>query len=298
LENLIPEWADLHQRCPRATPFQSPQWLLPWTRHLFDGGEIQTLAIRDRGELIGLAPLFRWGISTRNVSFLGAGVSDYGDLLAVPGREAECIATLGRFVERSGGHLQLDEVRDGSPLLREWPAEPCSICPVLDLNRYPESMERGHRVNLRHAHNRLQRHAEFGFSRAVVSNFTEYLTQFFRLHETRWGALEPRLRQFYTETARGLLASGELRLCMLEIEGSPVAAAYAFTRGETLYYYLTGYDAAMSKVSPGALLLEWMIEQARAEGVAEIDFLRHTEAYKYLWGARDRVNYRITLDIS
>ena len=35
-------------------------------------------------------------------------------------------------------------------------------------------------------------------------------------------------------------------------------------------------------------------EQAIAEGMTEIDFLRHPESYKYLWGARDRINYKIS----
>src|SRR5437879_4293087 len=94
LERLHPEWSELYGRCPRATPFQSPQWLVPWTRYLFKGGEIWALAIRDNGELIGFAPLFCWGINRRTVSFLGAGISDYGDLLFAPGLERECVAAV------------------------------------------------------------------------------------------------------------------------------------------------------------------------------------------------------------
>jgi CelD/BcsL family acetyltransferase involved in cellulose biosynthesis len=297
LETLAPRWTELHQRCPRATPFQSPQWLLPWTRHLFGGGEIQALEMREGDALIGLAPLFRWGIGTRNLSFLGAGVSDYGDVLFAPGREADCAAAVADFVRHRADRLRLDEVRDGSALLREWPAQPCSVCPVLDLHDYPESMAHSHRVNLRHAHNRLDRYGDSRFSKAAECSLQGHIDEFFRLHELRWGALEPRLRGFYIDAARELLAAGSLRLCLLEIDGRAAAAAYAFTRGTTLYYYLTGFDPALAKVSPGALLLEWMIEQARAEGIAEVDFLRHSEAYKYLWGARDRVNYRITRDI-
>ena len=35
------------------------------------------------------------------------------------------------------------------------------------------------------------------------------------------------------------------------------------------------------------------IEQAQAEGLAAVDFLRRPEAYKYRWGARDRATLRI-----
>src|SRR5437868_940235 len=89
LESLAGEWSRLHACCPRATPFQSPQWLVPWTRHLFGGGRILAIAIRDGGVLVGFAPLFCWGIEKRTISFLGAGISDYGDLLFAPGLENE-----------------------------------------------------------------------------------------------------------------------------------------------------------------------------------------------------------------
>jgi CelD/BcsL family acetyltransferase involved in cellulose biosynthesis len=54
----------------------------------------------------------------------------------------------------------------------------------------------------------------------------------------------------------------------------------------------------MNKLSPGAVLLGWVIEEAVAEGMAEVDFLRQREAYKYLWGARDRINYKVYVDKS
>ncbi len=46
----------------------------------------------------------------------------------------------------------------------------------------------------------------------------------------------------------------------------------------------------MRHESPGTILLGAMIEEAAAEGVAELHFLRGAEAYKYAWGATDRHN--------
>jgi CelD/BcsL family acetyltransferase involved in cellulose biosynthesis len=132
LKNLAPEFLELYRECPRATPFQSPQWLIPWTAHLFRGGKIQSLALREAGRLIGFAPLFRWGIAERTVSFLGAGVSNYGDILFAPGRERECAATFHcRLNERkqNGDLLDLQEIRSGSALLEGSTADQCSSVP-------------------------------------------------------------------------------------------------------------------------------------------------------------------------
>jgi CelD/BcsL family acetyltransferase involved in cellulose biosynthesis len=41
---------NLSERLPGATPFQHPDWLLPWWRHI-GGGVLFVIAIQDGGEL-------------------------------------------------------------------------------------------------------------------------------------------------------------------------------------------------------------------------------------------------------
>jgi CelD/BcsL family acetyltransferase involved in cellulose biosynthesis len=279
LEQLRSEWSGLFLRCPRATPFQAPQWLIPWTRHLFGGGAIRALALRDAGELVGFAPLFCWGIGRRRVSFLGAGISDYGDLLFAPARERECADSVWRFLantRREWDELDLQEVREGAGLLEGRVAVPCSVCPVLDLSTYPDAMDRKHRTDVRRAQNKLQNHSEI--SRV---GFDDFLL----LYEMRWGPMEATLQRFHCEV------NADFHL--LRIDSAPAAAIYTLTAGRTIYCYLSGYDPAMAKLSPGAVLLGWVIEEAVANGLQEVDFLRKPEAYKYLWGARDRINYKL-----
>ena len=73
--------------------------------------------------------------------------------------------------------------------------------------------------------------------------------------------------------------------------GAVAAACYALLAGrERILFYLSGFDAEWSFVSPGTLLLAAMLEEAIAEGRREADFLRGREGYKYAWGGVDRVN--------
>lgn len=288
LETLAPEWRALHRQCPRATPFQSPEWLIPWTRHMFRGGEIQALAIRDTGVLTGFAPLFCWGVDRRVVSFLGAGISDYGDLLFAPDREPECVAAVSDFLTSRKDHwdaLDLQEIRAGSALLTGQSVEVSSVCPVLDLATYPDTMDRKHRTDVRRAQNKL---------RKAEINFAANTEEFHRLYQARWGEIDPSLRQLHQEAAANFFAAALLRLGILRLDGNPAAAIFAFTTGSTLYCYLSAFDPAMAKISPGAVLLAWILDQAISEKIKEVDFLRQNEPYKYLWGARDRLNYRIT----
>jgi CelD/BcsL family acetyltransferase involved in cellulose biosynthesis len=62
-------------------------------------------------------------------------------------------------------------------------------------------------------------------------------------------------------------------------------------RGERAYAYLGGFDPAFEIASPGALTIEAACTEAAASGATELHFLRGREAYKYAWGARDRINH-------
>jgi CelD/BcsL family acetyltransferase involved in cellulose biosynthesis len=65
LERLRPAWMALWHRARWATPFQSPDWLIPWWRHIGDG-ELLTIAVLDEaeGRLVGLAPLYLYAQAT------------------------------------------------------------------------------------------------------------------------------------------------------------------------------------------------------------------------------------------
>lgn len=314
LTALEPEWSALWAQDGRATPFQHPAWLLPWTRNLWGGGNLLVLAMRAQRRLVGMAPLFLWGYGSQpetvRVSWLGAGITDYTDLLAASGYEQACAAAmLARLREHAATwHVcALEELPPGSPLLElRLPAEPCSVCPVA---RLPESIEQHlaacdskFRTDLRRAENRLKRAGTLEFIRADESTAGELMDHLFRLHAHRWqergeaGVLvTQRLQQFHRETAAALLRAGMLRLYGLRLNGECIAVQYNIATPRAAYAYLAGFDPAWRKDSPGAVLLKHSLADAIAEGIREFDFLRQPEAFKYSWGALDRVNSKITL---
>lgn len=58
-----------------------------------------------------------------------------------------------------------------------------------------------------------------------------------------------------------------------------------------MYGYLGGFRPEMARCSPGTVLIDHVLEAAIGEKLREFDFLRGKEAYKYLWGSRDRINH-------
>src|SRR5207302_10824317 len=124
----------------------------------------------------------------------------------------------------------------------------------------------------------LSKSADVQFATGHETTLARCMDEFFRLHAARWGPLGEPLQRFHREAAQAFLETGHLRLSLLRTGDRAGAAVHAFASGKTLYCYLSGFDPEMAKQSPGAVLLGWVIEQAVAEGLEEVDFLRHGEA--------------------
>src|SRR5205085_509509 len=127
----------------------------------------------------------------------------------------------------------------------------------------------------------------------------------FHLHAARWRERrEPgmfatdALQQFHLDAADRLARQDLLRLYALRSGGEIVAVQYNLRRDGRVYYYLSGFDPAYARDSPGAALLAFAIRSAIEEGATTFDFLRNREEFKYQWGARDRVNRRLLLSHS
>jgi CelD/BcsL family acetyltransferase involved in cellulose biosynthesis len=322
LAALEPQWQLLWRRDVAATPFESPGWLLPWTRHLWGGGRIRVLAVRDGRDLVGLAPLFFWGYGGHpeiiRVSLLGAGITDHLGMLAAPGFEMEAALLVFDRLAATHGEWHVcdfEELHPGSPLLRAGlpPAftgrdTPGGVCPVLTLPATLDELYAGlqpkFRRNLRVAEERLRGEGA-EFVRGEPEDTAEFMRALFRLHAARWrerseaGMLATdALQQFHLDAAARLASHGLLRLSAIRLHGEIIAVQYNLRREQRVYAYLSGFDPAHARNSPGAALLAFAIRSALEEGATEIDFLRKREEFKYQWGARDRVNRRLILSHS
>src|SRR4051812_9598824 len=81
---LRPEWEELWQRTPFATPFQSPHWLLSWWDQ-FGTEQPRAAVLRRDGQLAGLLPLYILDENgARKLLPLGAAMTDYCDALLDP----------------------------------------------------------------------------------------------------------------------------------------------------------------------------------------------------------------------
>src|SRR5207253_5852042 len=59
LDALLPEWSRLYEASAAPNPFADPHWLAVWARHYAPDAALELVTVRDRGELVGVAPLYR-----------------------------------------------------------------------------------------------------------------------------------------------------------------------------------------------------------------------------------------------
>jgi CelD/BcsL family acetyltransferase involved in cellulose biosynthesis len=319
LEQLRPEWSALWASCPTATPFQSPEWLIPWWRYIGEG-TLWTLALRRAGGLVGLAPLYIYvkpGTTVREVFPVGIATTDYLDALFTP--EFTCCGAAAVLAHLEA-HCQrwdvcdLQQLRPTSALLRValpagWQEDKTvqDTCPVLAL---PATVEAWRGClsprlgkNLRYAWRRLEKLGAVSMERASQENLHELFASLLHLHSARWsargstGVLAPAgVQRAHQETVPALFAIGLLRLYSLRLADRIVASFYGFTHTaagkKRAYFYLSGFDPALTALSLGSLVIDYAVRAAIDEGAAEFDFLRGREAYKYRWGAQDFLTYR------
>jgi CelD/BcsL family acetyltransferase involved in cellulose biosynthesis len=319
LEDLAPEWATLWERAPRARTFQRPEWLIPWVRHL---GPLDpwVLTLRRRGRLVGVVPLahFRRG-RERVLGLLGGGVSDSLDALLEPSCEAAAARALLAHLLRRRDRFDvcdLERLAPGSPLLalRPGPAwrdvvRAQDASPVLRLPRRVDELAllasprllRG----LDAAWRRAARGGPVDVRTATAEDLSEALDALFRLRAARW-ARPPRAsvlpdetaRRFHAEVAAGLLRRGALRLHVLRLDGRIASVLYAFRERRRVAAYLSGFDPALRRLSPGGLVLRAAIEDAILSGASEFDLLAGRDAHKYRWGAEDEPLLRRALRLA
>lgn len=315
---LEPAWRALHRRAPGATPFQSPEWVLPWWRQ-FGTGMPRVAISRSGARIVGLLPLYRLDEGHgRKLLPMGAGLSDYcGTLLepGVPDSAADALLAAALTADPRGAVVNCDLLdiapenalsRAAAP--RNWVLSRAEgeTCPVLtippDTGDLAAIAPAGIRRKIRMSTHRAERRGGIAIETAAPAGAPAMLETLIRLHTERWatksepGVLaDPRVATFHRECVSKLAASGLLRLQALHIGGRLAAVFYLLLAPDAVFAYLGGFDPEFAHESPGTLLFAAAIGEAVREGRRAFHFLRGAEPYKYAWGAVDQRNVTLRL---
>ena len=122
-----------------------------------------------------------------------------------------------------------------------------------------------------------------------------HLARLWQIHQVHWTAAgytgsfaDPRMRAFYLDVSRRLLAAGRLRFWQLEIDGVIRASQYGFVHHGVHHALQDGYDTSFK--APGldglgvVLRAEVIRHAIEAEHLRGYDFLGGEEDFKTRWG--------------
>jgi CelD/BcsL family acetyltransferase involved in cellulose biosynthesis len=301
LETLAPEWLALCRKT-NVTPFQTPMWLLPWWRN-FGSNDLSVIVSRSGNEIDAIAPLYilRDDESDESLGlFLGTGISDYLDVIG----DASLI--IDEMSKLNCQLWDLQQLQPSSSMLTvalsdgfSENVEDQEACPILPLTTFETLGSTHFQKKLRYYRRQLERIGDVRIETPTAETLDDLLTALFDLHAARWkrrdlpGLLaDDATQQFHRDAARRMLDAGLLRMYATRINDRIAAVFYGFALSGSVYYYLSGYDPDLEKLSIGTILVAHAVEQAVRDGATTFDFLRGAEEYKYAWGATDRMNKR------
>lgn len=309
---LAAEWDGTLARSHHDTLFLTCAWQQTWWSTLGEG-EMRIVALREGGELVGIAPLFfaedAHGVVT--AAFIGCKeVSDYLDFIVARGHEEAVLRSILNFLKSADcppWHvLSLCNIREGSPTLTRfcellaaegWQPRVSfeDVCPQVALPRsfeeYLMMLDGKERRELQRKLRRASEEVRVTFAEDAA-RLAEDVDDFIRLMKAstpeKAAFMTPRMAGFFHAIARAMFERGRLQLAFLEVEGVRAATYLNFTYRDAVLVYNSGLDPQrFAYLSPGQVLIARLIEKAIAEGFRVFDFLQGGEEYKYKLGGKD-----------
>jgi CelD/BcsL family acetyltransferase involved in cellulose biosynthesis len=320
LDKIADEWNQLLEHSANNIPFLRHEYLTTWWNTLGGGewqeGELYVVTARnDNGELIGVAPLF----FTKNLQgkkalmFLGSiEISDYLDFIAPKDGLSDFVGALLEHL--TGPDAPPWEVLDWYNLLDDSPTLPALEAGAKNLGlKYAlEKLQPAPRINLaddweeymmgiqgkqRREIRRKVRRAE-GFYAPVnwyivedEQTLDDEIDAFLDLM-----AYDPEKEAFLTDVMSSQMRAsvhtafqeGWLQLAFITVGEEKAAGYLNFDYGNTIWVYNSGINFKFQELSPGWVLLAYLIQWAIDHGREHFDMMRGDEIYKYRFGGVDR----------
>lgn len=285
--------------------FQSPDWIGAWWTTLPPGEQRRLLLVLAwQGEaLVGVMPLAtkrRYGL--RLLEWAAQDCADYCDVLLAPGQPIALAGALWQAARQHGGfdvarlgHLRPEAQaqillhQDGAGIQLDARSEAAfRICgPYASgaqwLAQHPKKVRQNYKRGLAQLQGlgeaRLRLVEEAPEQAAVLAQLADFKRQTLQ----RRGLVAPLFdeqSQALAALVDVLQAERQLRLFVLEVAGKPAAISVNFEHDGTLSAFVTAYDPALEKASPGYVLIFEYIQWAFDNHLKVVDFLRGAEDFK------------------
>ncbi len=315
-DSLNAHWLDAENPLDWGCLFVLPGWLKVWSSVFSNGSFPYLYAIRDEGDLIGIAPLLIEGEEAR---FIGdPDVCDYQDFIVAPGRGEEFFKALIYHLRRKGiTSLDLNPVRTDSKVSTQLTAVArdleCEMsCTAEDVTleldlpgtweEFLGELTGKQRHEVKRKLRRLNEAAEVNFRlvedyKEVMAEMETFLALFGLSRSDKAAFMTTQMATYFRSLAETMAKENLLKLYFLDLDGAPVAAVMCFDYNSTVYLYNNGYDGRFSSLSIGLLSKVLTIKESILRGRRKYDFLKGTEEYKHRLGGKPVSLYRCRVEL-
>ena len=329
---LAADWNALLAESVTNVPFLRHEYLRAWWSTLGGGewpraehslsGDLAIVAATENGQLAGIAPLFLTDNLDGQPALMLLGsleISDYLDLIARPDDLPAFVGGLLDFLARSGPSAwraldwyNLPETSPTLPLLRAeagkrgWVFTQENFRPAIsvplpgDLEVYLASIDKKQRHEIRR---KMRRIHEFGLSvrwyivedEATLDSEIDGFLALMVNDPAKAAFLTEAMRAQMRASVQAAFRAGWLQLAFLTVNGKKAAGYLNFDYNNRIWVYNSGIDYKYLELSPGWVLLGYLLEWANEHQRAEFDFMRGEEDYKYKFGGLERFVVRVKL---
>lgn len=272
---------ELKKLWPETTmPFSTFAWHKTWFKHF--GANEQLTIIENDGSIAPLA--IRDGVA----HFTGGEeIADYLDAIG----SIEWIAVQAVLRELGATKLDLRNIPEGSPTLSHFSHEKEDTTPIITLPKsfesYLDSLDRKKRHELRRKMRRFEE--EYKETTFEEHQDIDLLLDLMQNNTEKQQFLTPVMKDFF----RAIPLITPIKQFVLRVNNTPVATTLAFDVERSLLLYNSGYSIEGSGWLLKAKLIEWAIKN----NYSTINFLQGNERYKYDFGAKDFLVYRVTTSL-
>ena len=322
------EWNELLECCSAShVPFLRHEYLLTWWNTLGGGewqqAELAVVTARDAsGCLLAVAPLFHTYNLDGKPAYMLLGsieISDYLDFIARKQDLNLFIPNLLDHLNKESQHewqvLDLFNISEDSPTIPELLSaaeirglpfsqeqlQPCPYIPLPgDWEVYLASLKKKHRHEIRRKTRRAENNPQnvrwyIVDDKSTLDSEIEALFALMAQDPEKRSFLTMEMREQMRSSIHAAYDSGWLQLAFLLV-GTEKAAAYLnFDYAGHVWVYNSGINFEYRELSPGWVLLGYLLKWANENGRQSFDFMRGDEDYKYRFGGINRYVSRVCI---
>jgi CelD/BcsL family acetyltransferase involved in cellulose biosynthesis len=328
LESIADPWRELLRATPRASFFQTCDWLRCYWRHFGHDQRLRVLVARDGNDVTGILPLAvrRESFRVGSLRVLTYPLQDWGSFYGPIGRDMTAILWAGlRHVLRSKRDWDLVDLRwidmenadrgrtyqvmrqlGFAPEQSEWaPTARIELRGTWD--DYWRSRRRKWRENVRRDQRRLESRGKVTYvryrpeegggesSRHLFETCVELARRSWQGSSTTGTTMSHEsIRPFLADMHGVAAAAGGLDVNLLYLDGRPIAFAYNYVYEGHVSGLRTGFDADPAYSGAGTVLYLHMIRDSFARGDWLYDLGAHYLDAKKNWLTHVAPTFRCT----